>query len=810
MNDIIENIAFAWRRAVKNPAISALIVLTFAIGLGANSAMFSMAYNILLSPLPYADSDRLVRLEQHEPNAGRQNFPSSVQSYFDFREQNESFEHVLEYHAMQFTLLGHGLPIRVQTGVTSWNYFDVLGIQPLHGRLFVAGEDDIGAEPLILLSHRFWTSQFDSDPDVVGSSLEMNNAIHRVIGVLPPVPAFPDDNDIWITSASCPFRSSPPVIDNRNVPMIASIFAKLRDDVSIENGASDVNGIAQRLLTAYPDSYSAARGYSADLTALKEVMTGDSSRVFYLLIAVSALVLLIACANIANLNLARLASRHQELAVREAVGAKPSAISRQLLIESVLYAMVGGTLGLIVAYFSLGVLSEFAAGYTSLASEIRMDSGTLLFSAVLAVVTGIVSGSAAAFQRRNISRALKEGGDKVTTTASGKLQRSALLAVQLALSFVILTVTALIVLSMYRLTSTDPGYDPENVLNVSLDLNFTNYSSPQEIRDFGQRLLRETSQIAGVESVGVSAVAPGQGGVLGVVAFEIEGRVSADDDVRPSATNSTVSSGYFRTLGIPLVKGETFAESDDENAIPVAVINQRFEETYFPGGNAIGNRISTDQGESWVEIIGVVGDVRFGSPDVTQGPAFYEHFPQRPGTSMEFVLRSAGDLAELGSIVAETIYSIDSQQAVDEIATMNQIRSQWLEAPRLVAILMGLFGVLSLLVTVSGVVGVVSYNVSQRIREIGVHIAVGANPAKIRGIFVRQTVRLLVAGLAIGALAMAFVAPGLSEFLFETSVAEIDVYLFTAFLLAVVAWLATTVPARKASGLNPAAALRNE
>ena len=271
----------------------------------------------------------------------------------------------------------------MQTGVTSWNYFDVLGIQPLHGRLFVAGEDDIGTEPLILLSHHFWVSQFDSDPDVVGSSLEMNNAIHRVIGVLPPIPAFPDDNDIWITSASCPFRSSPPVIDNRNLPMIASIFAKLRDDVSIENGASDVNGIAQRLLTSYPDSYSAARGYSADLTALKEVMTGDSSRVFFLLIAVSALVLLIACTNIANLNLARLASRHQELAVREAVGAKPSAISRQLLTESVLYAMVGGILGLIVAYFSLGVLSEFAAGYTSLASEIRMDSRTLLFSVVL-------------------------------------------------------------------------------------------------------------------------------------------------------------------------------------------------------------------------------------------------------------------------------------------------------------------------------------------------------------------------------------------------------------------------------------------
>lgn len=375
----------------------------------------------------------------------------------------------------------------------------------------------------------------------------------------------------------------------------------------------------------------------------------------------------------------------------------------------------------------------------------------------------------------------------------------------------ILTVTALIVLSMYRLTSTDPGYDPENVLNVSLDLNFTNYSSPQEIRDFGQRLLRETSQIAGVESVGVSAIAPGQGGVLGVVAFEIEGRISADDDVRPSATNSTVSSEYFRTLSIPLMKGETFDASDDENAIPVAVINQRFEETWFPGGDAVGNRISTDQGESWVEIIGVVGDVRFGSPDVPQGPAFYEHFPQHPGTSMDLSCVAQGISQNSAlSFRRQFIRLILSRQAVNEIAAMNQIRSQWLEAPRLVAILMGLFGVLSLLVTVSGVVGVVSYNVIQRIREIGVHIAVGANPAKIRGIFVRQTVRVLVVGLAIGALAMAFVAPVLSEFLFETSVVEIDVYLFTAFVLAVVAWLATTVPARKASGLNPAAALRNE
>ncbi|MGV3590914.1 MAG: ABC transporter permease [Gammaproteobacteria bacterium] len=810
MHSLLDDLHFAVRNLLKKPGTTALILVTLALGIGANSAMFSMVYHILLAPLPYADGEQFVRIEQHERNGGRADYPLSVQTLYDYRNQNTAFSDIFEYHAMQFTLLGHGDPIRVQTGVVNWNFFDVLGVQPVIGRSFLPGEDEIGAEPLILLSHEFWVRQFASDPDVVGANLEMNNAIHRVIGVLPPIPAYPDANDIWITWASCPFRSSEAIMNNRNVPMVRA-YAKLKDGISHKHAHDDMNGVAQRLVTTYPDTYSQARGYGVELTPVREELVGDARGGLLLLMGIATLVVLIASANVANLNLARMASRSQELAIREAVGANPRRISRQLLTESIVLALVGGALGLIVAYPALGLLADFAASYTRLAGEIGMSWQVLLFSLVVALLTGTLSGSAAAFTQRDINKALKEGGDKVTTSRGGQRRRQALLVVQFALSFVILTCAALISLSLYRLGSEDTGFDAEQVTALSLDLNFTNYTNADQFREFGKRLLREVQALPEVQLASIAAEAPLAGGVLGGgTAFDIEGRTLPNPDMRPRMDVRQVSADYHTLLGIPLLKGRLLQNSDDELAEPVVVVNAAFEREHFGVESAIGQRISTDNGASWFTIVGVVANIRARELNAVEGATAYVDFRQAPISSLDLLVKSHADSRRLGSVLVDIVHAIDPQQAVDSVQTLAQIKAERLATPRLIATLVGLFGLLALWVTLSGVVGVVSYNVSQRIREVGVHMAIGANPRHIIRMFLVHGLRIHAAGIALGLTLMLALASLLGGFLYRTNPFDALVYAAILVLLTLTVAGAMYVPASRAGALEPVNALRNE
>lgn len=809
MHSLIEDIQFAWRNSLKRPGTTLLIVLTLALGIGANSAMFSMIYHILLSPLPYDDGDKLVRLEQHEEHGARQDYPLSVQTLFDYREQNSVFSDVFEYHTMQFTLLGHGDPIRVQTGVVNWDFFDTLGVRPVIGRSFLSGEDEIGAEPLILLSNRFWVQQFDSNPDVVGMNLEMNNAIHRVVGVLPPIPNYPDDNDIWVTVASCPFRVSDNIINNRNISMV-QMYAKLKDGVTHEHAHQDMNHVAQQLVTTYPDTYSQTRGYQVELTPVRDELVGESKGGLVLLMGIATMVILIASANVANLNLARVAARSQELAVREAVGANPGRIARQLFTESILLALCGGALGLIIAYPALDLLADFAASYTKLASEIDMSWQVLLFSLVVALLTGTLSGSAAAFNERDINKSLKEGGDKVTTSLGGKKRRQALLVVQYALSFVILTCAALVSLSLYRLGNEDMGFSPEKVLVVSLDLNFTNYSSAQQFRDFGKRFVEQVQQLPEVELAALSGDAPLEGGVLGVQAFDIEGRALPNADLRPSMTTRRVSADYHRLLGIPLLKGRFFEQSDDELAEPVVLINEAFEREHFPDGSSLGQRISPDSGRTWFKIIGVTGNIRARELDQVEGATAYVDFRQSPTSTLDLFVKSQANLDEIGDQVTQIVHGIDTQQAVDSVKTLEEIKAESLATPRLIATLVGLFGILALLVTLSGVIGVVSYNVSQRIREIGVHMAIGANPRHVVNMFLAQGLRIHAYGLGLGLVFMLLAASLLGQFLYQTNAFYVPVYLTILILLTLTVVGAMYFPARRAAALDPVHALHSE
>lgn len=809
LQDMREDIRFALASAIKKPAINLLILLTFAMGIGGNSAIFSVVYHVLLAPLPYADGERLVRLQQHQPVAQNTDIGSSVPSFKDMRNMSQELESLVEYHSMQFTLLGHGEPKRVQTGVVSDNYFQMLGILPILGRDFAAGEDEVGAEPLILLSHQYWTEQFAQSQNVVGMSLEMNNATHKVIGVLPPIPDYPNADDIYITAASCPFRSSEGMRTNRRMGML-TLFGKLDNNSSLARGDQELDTITAQLAQQYPDDYPDSRGFSANLVSMKDEMIGNSAQTFYLLLIISVLVLLIASANVANLNIAKLAGRSQEIAIREASGASPSRIARQLLTESTLFALLGGVLGLLFAWPMLFLLKDFAADFSPLASEISMDTTVLLFSFFVSVFAGLFSGIVSLFNRKNINHALKEGGDKVTASSAGLRWRSGLLATQISLSFIILCVAAMVSLSLYRITNQDAGYSADKILSVNMDLNFSNYTNAQQRRDFAMTLLNQVSALPTVSSASVSGSFPLSGSLLGPVPFETELQGLGSDDVRPRATVTIVSEGYHPLLNIPLLQGRYFTQQDDENATQVVLINQTLANKYFPGGNVLGQRLSVDNGQNWATIVGIVGDVRSLGLDTASQEAFYSPFRQNPVGRVRILAKTDSAPMSLRTPIVELVHALDPQQAIASTQTLQQVKDQWLASPKLISQLVGSFGILALFITVSGVVGVMAYNISQRRKEIGIRMSVGATPLAIIIQLLLQASKICAIGIAIGLAAMPFITPMLDEFLYATSSGDALLYLLTTAILFLAAVLSTWLPAQKATGISPATALREE
>ncbi|MES2604547.1 MAG: FtsX-like permease family protein, partial [Pseudomonadota bacterium] len=507
MNDFLQDVTFAWRNALKKPATVLLIVITLALGIGVNTAMFSMAWRVLLAPLPYADAERLVKLEQNETENGQLDLEWSVPTFDDYARLEDVFSALLQYQNFPYTVLGADEPYLAQTGIVSWNYFAVLGIQPLLGSSFIAAHDAIDAEPVMLLSYNFWMTHLGADPDIIGTNLEVQGVSRRVIGVLPDIAPYPHANDIWITAGNDPFRvyMGVDMSADRDNTFPTHVFGKLREDISLADAEREVDLLARRLVTAYPDFY--AEDYTVALKTLREEMVADSRISVVLLAGLAVLVLLIASANVASLNLARIADRNQELAIRESVGASPSRITRQLLTENMLLALIGGLAGLVVAWPCLRLLSDFASGYTPLARDVGMDASLLLFAFAIAMLTGILSGAISAFGERDINSALKEGGDKVTSSSGSVQRRQALLFMQFALAFVALTVSALVVLSLYRLNNQDLGYDPDRILSLSMQFDIKPDDPLEDVqrrsRVFIARILQETSAIPGVEAVGI-------------------------------------------------------------------------------------------------------------------------------------------------------------------------------------------------------------------------------------------------------------------------------------------------------------------
>ncbi len=635
--ELVKDVRYGARQLTKNPGFALMAILTLGLGIGSNTAIFSVINGVLLKPLPYENGDRLVLLQQSAPLANQANVGISIKELYDYREQLASFDGLVEFHQMSFDLLRRGEPDRVATGVVSPNFFAVLGIKPLIGRAFVESDDDEGAEAVLVLGHAYWQTKFGSDPSIVGQVFEMNNRPHTVVGVLPPVPHYPNEVDVYMPTSACPFRSGAErqIAQNRRAFSALQVFGLLKPNASPETAATEVATVAQRFQQDFPgiNAYRQATGFQARTANVLEQMTSGARETLLILLGTTGLVLLIACANVANLTLARMLRRDRELAMRTALGAGRWRLVRQLLTESTLLSVAGGIVGLAFAWSTVDMLTRFVGRFTSRTGEIGIDPGVLAFTLLVSVVTGLIFGTLPALASRvDLVSALKSGG-KGTSDAGGRRRiQGALIVAQVAVSVVLLVSAGLLLLSFYRLQRVDPGFRGDRVMSAEVFGNFTKYPNAEALRRLYVSSLERLESSPGVVSAAVTNAVPLAGLQPGTTRFQIQGKTYDAPEDRPTADVRVASTKYFDTLNIPIKRGRAFAELDHENAPQVAIVNEAMVRQW-EGRDPIGSDISFDNGQNWVTVVGVVGDVKAFGLDRDAVAQIYRPMRQvgRPG-----------------------------------------------------------------------------------------------------------------------------------------------------------------------------------
>ena len=801
---------YAFRMMARNPGFTASAVIILGLGIGVNTSIFSLVNSVLLRPLPYAQGDRLVVLRQPAVKMGTASIGFSPLEVADYRRQSESLSNLSEYHTMTFTLFGANEPRRVQTGVVSAGFFDSLGIRPLLGRTFREADDQPGAQPVLVLSYEFWRRSEGGDPNIVGKAYQMNDRPHIVVGVLPPIPQYPNDNDVYMPTSACPFRSNPRTIGNRNARML-SVFGRLKPGVTLDHFSSEISRIAARLQQDYPKFYPDGLGYTAKASLLREDLTSRARLLLLVLLAAAAFVLLIGCANVANLILARMARREQELVIRTAVGAGSGRLLRQLLTESLLLALFAAGIGILLAWGSVKPLAHAAGLLTPRAREVSIDGWVLGFAVLCATATTVIFGSVAAlYSTRDAGSGLKE---KSRTADRGRHRlRSALIAAQVAFSFVLLIGAGLMVRSFVRLNQIDPGFVPQRVFAVSFDVNWTTYNGDaNKVNSLSHRLLEKVEGQPGVLAAAVSSSFPMDPDLRTFGGrpqrFQVEGDPRAEAASTAVRSVRIVTPDYFNVLGIPLLSGRMFLDSDRDNTPAVVILNRSLAVRRWGRENPIGKRISFDNGGHWLQVTGIVGDVREFGPE--QDAPFQAYIPMAQNPNPGAILaRTAGDPASVAGLLRRAVRDADPGNAITNFETLEQARADSIESPRAVARIFGFFAALALLIAVAGIASVLVLLVRQRTREFGIRIALGAAPRQIVGSVIREGMVMVVIGLALG-LAGAFeLARFLRNLLFEVPPTDAPTYALVSGLFLTSALIACSLPAYRAARIEPQTALR--
>jgi putative ABC transport system permease protein len=809
----LQDIRYGARMLRNNPGFALTAIVTLALGIGANTAIFSVVYGILLRPLPYRNGGELVVLHQQAPKAHLLDVPFSAHEIFDYRDGNHTLAGVVEHHTMSFLLLGKDTAENVATAVVSPNFFEVLGVKPLMGRTFVESDDSPKADAVLVLSYKYWQTRHGGDPNIVGKVFQMNNRPHTVIGVLPPIPQYPTESDVYMPTSACPFRSSKAFIENRQARMMTA-FGRLKPGVPLAQAQADLSTIAARLQKSYPDVYPKQAGYALAAAPLETDLTRRARTTFLVLLGAAGFVLLIACANVANLLLARLLKLERELAVRSALGASRLRLVRHLLTESVLLSGIGGVLGLVLAPWAVALLVKFAERFTTRAAEVKIDAPVMAFAFMVSLATGILFGLAPAIlSNRQASEALKEGLGRGTASRGRQRLRGTLVVAQVAVSFLLLIGAGLMLRSFRTLEREDVGFRPERLLTMRVTWSFSRYTTGDQLRVLAHNILRRIDGVGGIESAALASNFPfdadGIASGPGSVDFEIEGHRLGKGELAPQVDAIAVTPKYFATIGQPLVSGRSFTDHDDAKAMQVAMINRSMARHRWPNQDPVGKRISFDRGQTWFKIVGIVGDVKeYGLTRSTSDEVYVTN--DQSGFGNRLILRTAMDPVVIAPVVRAALREIDPQLAVDRVSTVEQLKEDSVGSQRVTTILLGLFAALAVLISASGIAAVMALAVSQRTRELGIRMALGASRESVMRSVIQHGLGLAVFGIVAG-IAGAFAGTRfLASLLYATSPTDVVTFAAVSVLFVAVAVAACAIPARQVTLIDPMVALRQE
>ncbi|HEX8775370.1 MAG TPA: ABC transporter permease [Pyrinomonadaceae bacterium] len=800
MNTLWQDLRYGLRMLLKNPGFAVIAVIALALGIGANAAIFSVVNAVLLRSLPYDDPDRLIVLRENKIPQFPE-FSVSPGNFLDWQKQNTVFEKLAAIRGFSYNLVGTGEPERLRGARISAGLFEMLGVKPAQGRTFLAEEDQPGRDSVVILSNSLWQRRFGADPNILGRALTLNASTYTVIGVMPPDFQFPDRETELFTPVAFDAKQA-----EQHGAHYISVVGRLKPGVGLEQAQTEMSAIAARLSQQYPDSNA---GWGVSLFRMQEYESRDIKQALLVLLGAVALVLLIACANVANLLLARATARAREIAIRTALGASRWRVIRQLLTESILLALVGGGLGLLLAVWGMDLLLALAPEDLPRVKNGALDARVLGFTILITLLTGIVFGLVPALQssRPNLNETLKEGGRG--TTGGHHRVRGALVVTEVALAMMLLIGAGLLIRSFYRLQQVDPGFNPKNALAVTVSLPAKKYAEEEQQAAFFTQLIEKVSGLPGVVAVGATQSLPIQGDY--VLGFNIQGRPPDAPGEEPSTNYYAVSPDYFKAMGIPLLRGRLFTERDKKDTPRVAIINETMAKKFFPGEDPIGKGINVTNGpERFREIVGIVADVKQYGLDRPTTAQTYEPYLQTPFSGMTLIVRTEGNPTALNAGVRGQVLSIDKDQPVSRSRTLEEVIAESVAKQRFAMMLLGIFAVVALILAAVGLYGVMSYSVTQRTHEIGIRMALGAQQKDVLKLVVGQGMILALIGVGVGLLASLALTSVMRTLLFGITATDPLTFLAIPLLLAVVALAASLMPARRAMKVDPMIALRYE
>ena len=815
MGGVVQDVRLAFRSLIRRPGLSALAIVTMSLGVGASTSMFSILYGVVIRSLPYPQADRIVKLFVTDPSGDdRDNWSGA--NFIDFQAKATSFAAIAGYTRSQLSVHEGGLPVKLSGATVTPSFFQVLGVPPQLGRTLSPASDRPGGERVAVLAHAFWTSRFGADPKVVGRSVELNDEAYTVVGVMPPGFEYPGGTQIWTAARyRCP---DPPVPlgdadpDENRGAQYFQVVARLRDGVSVAQAGHETEGIGAQLERSYPD---ANRGEGLTLVPLHEIVVGSVRPALLALFGAVGLLLLLACANVANLLLVQATRRAHEVAVRIALGAGRTRVARQFLTESAVLGLLGGAGGVLVAFTATGGVVTLAASDLPRAGNIAVDLPVLGFALVASVLSGLLFGIApAAWLARNDPAAtLRSAGGRGITGGFHARIRSALVVAEIGVCLLLLAGAGLLARTLWTLNAQEPGFAERGTLTARVNVPGGRVPDADALRVLQSQILERVRRIPGVASAAAILSLPIDPGITGHLTFTIEGRASEEGN-EPTAGYQLASDGYFATMGIPVLRGRSFTAADGPHDAPVAVVSKAFADRFFPHEDALGKRIAWDDPDdpdfAWSTIVGIVGNVKLDGLDAGPRVEAYRPMAQAPLPFMTLVLKTTLPPATLADPLRRAVMEVSPSQPVERIRTMGQILHDSLARRRFTMLMLCLFAGLALTLAAVGLYGVMSFSVAQRSREIGIRMALGATTVRVHGMVIREAALLLGAGLLAGVAGTLALGRLLEGLLFHVTPSDPLALAAGALIVTAAALAAAWIPAQRATRTDPMAVLRGE